>query len=119
MEDVRYQWKEDNNNIEKVCVIPTLHQNILSLSAIFKQYPNATEIKRDKNNLLKARLTASFSTTPTFAFVLRRSNILLELIFNELNNIEKYDLNKLHLYTTIFRVATITLLYNYDIIITL
>ena len=52
MEDVRYQWKEDNNNIEKVCVIPTLHQNILSLSAIFKQYPNATEIKRDKNNLL-------------------------------------------------------------------
>ena len=38
--------------LKKVCVIPTLHQNILSLSAIFKQYPNATEIKRDKNNLL-------------------------------------------------------------------
>ena len=52
-------WKTTDKNgkeitikLKGVRVIPNLHQNILSLSAIFQQYQNATEIKRDDKNLL-------------------------------------------------------------------
>ena len=44
--------KDITIRLNEVRVIPNLAQNILSLSAIFHQYPNATEIMRDKNNLL-------------------------------------------------------------------
>ena len=56
-------WKTNDKNgkeitikLKSVRVIPNLHQNILSLSTIFQQYQNATEIRRDDNNfLLKIR----------------------------------------------------------------
>ena len=56
-------WKTNDKNgkeitikLKSVRVIPNLHQNILSLSAIFQQYQNATEIRRDDNNfILKIR----------------------------------------------------------------
>ncbi len=53
----------------------------------------------------------SLSTTTSFAFVLRRNNILLTLIFNELNNTE-YELNNLQL-----RTATNNTIYTNTIII--
>ena len=44
--------KEITIKLKEVYLVPNLHQNILSLSAIFKQFPNATEIRRDENNLI-------------------------------------------------------------------
>ena len=52
-------WKlEDINGkgitikLKNVKLIPALKNNLLSLSQIFEQFPNATEIKRDKKNLI-------------------------------------------------------------------
>ena len=44
--------KEITIMLRKVYFVPKLNQNILSLSAIFIQYPTASEINRDKQNLI-------------------------------------------------------------------
>ena len=44
--------KEIPIKFKYVYLVTNLHQNILFLSAIFKQSSNATEIRRDDNNLL-------------------------------------------------------------------
>ena len=44
--------KEITIKLRKVYFVPNLHQNILSLSAIFIQFPTASEINRDKKNLI-------------------------------------------------------------------
>ena len=68
--------KDVTIKLKGVRVIPNLHQNILSLSSIFQQYQNATEIRRDDNNIL---------------LKIRNNEILFKLTDNLFKNLVKSD----------------------------